>query len=61
MPAAVIREPGELRTGVLSELLARKGPALIDARIDASTRLRGAGRVEALQHMSMLAQSSEAV
>jgi acetolactate synthase-1/2/3 large subunit len=59
MPAAVIREPGELCGRVLGELLGRKGPALIDARIDASTRLRGAGRVEALQHMSMLPQRAD--
>jgi acetolactate synthase-1/2/3 large subunit len=60
MPAAVIREPGERCGKVLAELLQRKGPALIDARIDATTRLRGAGRVEALQHMSMLPVRHEA-
>jgi acetolactate synthase-1/2/3 large subunit len=59
MPAAVIREPGQLSGKVLDELLTRKGPALIDARIDASTRLRGAGRVESLQHMSMLPQRAD--
>jgi acetolactate synthase-1/2/3 large subunit len=59
MPAAVIREPGELCGKALGELLKRNGPALIDARIDPSTRLRGAGRVEALQHMSMLPQRVE--
>jgi acetolactate synthase-1/2/3 large subunit len=56
MPALVIREPGELCAKALHDLLGRGGPALIDARIDANTRLRGAGRVEALQHMSMSPQ-----
>jgi hypothetical protein len=31
---------------------------LIDVRIDPSQRIRGGGRVEALQHMSMLSQGS---
>jgi len=57
MPAALVQAPGELDRDLVSDLLASGGPALIDARIDASVRIRGGGRVEALQHMSMLSQS----
>jgi acetolactate synthase-1/2/3 large subunit len=59
MPAAVVREPGELDEALVASLLAHGGPALIDARIDASVRIRGGGRVEALQHMSMLSEASK--
>src|SRR5580658_269917 len=52
MPAAVVSEAGEVDRGLVEELMASGGPALIDARIDASQRIRGGGRVEALQHMS---------
>jgi acetolactate synthase-1/2/3 large subunit len=54
MPSAVVTEPGELTSGLVESLQVLGGPALIDARIDASHRIRGGGRVEALQHMSML-------
>jgi acetolactate synthase-1/2/3 large subunit len=57
MPAAKITKPGELSPALVSRLLASGGPALLDVRIDASVRIRGGGRVEALQHMSMLSQS----
>jgi acetolactate synthase-1/2/3 large subunit len=57
MPAQVIERPGSLTRFNLEALLAHGGPALLDARIDASTRIRGGGRVEALQHMSMLSQA----
>jgi acetolactate synthase I/II/III large subunit len=56
MPAAVVSRPGEIDRGLLDHLLGQGGPALIDARIDASAQIRGGGRVEALQHMSMLSQ-----
>jgi acetolactate synthase I/II/III large subunit len=55
MPSLVVHAPGEIDAHTCAELLA-DGPALIDARIDASVRIRGGGRVEALQHMSMLSQ-----
>jgi acetolactate synthase-1/2/3 large subunit len=58
MPAAVVSRPGELTRTLVDSLLASGGPALIDARIDASRRIRGAGRVEALQHMSMSSQET---
>ncbi len=54
MPAAQVTRPGQLDAALVDGLLAHGGPALIDARIDARVRLRGGGRVEALQHMSML-------
>lgn len=60
MPAAVVTHPGEASAGLIEELMAHGGPALIDARIDASQRIRGGGRVEALQHMSMLSQETAA-
>lgn len=61
MPSAVVRAPGELDARLVRELLSHGGPALIDARIDASTRIRGGGRVEALQHMSMLSQEGKGI
>jgi acetolactate synthase-1/2/3 large subunit len=54
VPAAVISGPGELTKGLVDSLFALGGPALIDARIDPTARIRGGGRVEALQHMSMM-------
>jgi thiamine pyrophosphate-dependent acetolactate synthase large subunit-like protein len=53
LPAAVIASPGELTRDLVDRLLAH-GPALLDARIDPAVRIRGGGRVEALQRMSML-------
>jgi acetolactate synthase-1/2/3 large subunit len=57
MPAEVVSQPGTLTRFSVNKLLEHGGPALIDARIDASVRIRGGGRVEALQHMSMLSQA----
>ncbi|MFT3922312.1 MAG: thiamine pyrophosphate-binding protein [Myxococcales bacterium] len=59
MPAAKITKPAELSPALVWRLLASGGPALLDVRIDASVRIRGGGRVEALQHMSMLSQSKQ--
>jgi acetolactate synthase I/II/III large subunit len=56
MPACRITQAGEVTPQLVRDLLSQGGPALLDARIDASARIRGGGRVEALQHMSMLAQ-----
>ncbi len=61
MPAAVVAHPGEASAGLIEELMAHGGPALIDARIDASQRNRGGGRVEALQQMSMLSRPTAAI
>jgi len=54
LPAVVVRRPGEIDRRLVEDLLGGGGPALIDARIDSGVRIRGGGRVEALQHMSML-------
>jgi acetolactate synthase-1/2/3 large subunit len=54
MPAAIVSRPGELHRGLVSSLLANGGPALLDVRADAEVRIRGGGRVEVLQHMSVL-------
>jgi thiamine pyrophosphate-dependent acetolactate synthase large subunit-like protein len=54
MPAAIISEPGQLTAEMIRSMLSRGGPALLDVRADADVRIRGGGRVEALQHMSLL-------
>jgi acetolactate synthase-1/2/3 large subunit len=61
MPAVVVSQPGQIDRALVCELLATGGPALIDARIDPGVRIRGGGRVEALQHMSMLSRTEGAV
>jgi acetolactate synthase I/II/III large subunit len=58
MPAAVVTGAGELTRELVDSLCGLGGPALIDARIDPTLRIRGGGRVEALQHMSMLSMST---
>jgi hypothetical protein len=58
MPGTVVTDPGQVNRALIEELQADGGPALIDARIDASQRIVGGGRVEALQHMSMLSGRS---
>jgi len=58
MPAVVVDRPGQLDSALVGTLRAGRGPALIDARIDATARIRGGGRVEALQQMSVLSQAS---
>ena len=55
MPAAIIEGPGQITPSLLRELRPFGGPVLLDIRIDRESRIRGGGRVEALQHMSMLA------
>lgn len=52
LPSVRVHRPGEITSEMLDRLTVN-GPALLDIRIDASVRVRGAGRVEALQHMSM--------
>lgn len=58
LPSVKVTGPGEV-TQELVESLLKDGPGLIDARIDASIRIRGGGRVESLQHMSMLSRAQE--
>jgi acetolactate synthase-1/2/3 large subunit len=54
IPSARITAPGEITAELLAELMAGDGPTVLDIRIDRDLRIRGGGRVEALQHMSML-------
>jgi acetolactate synthase-1/2/3 large subunit len=54
VPSARIDAPGDINAARLDRLTAHGGPALLDIRIDRDLRIRGGGRVEALQHMSML-------
>jgi acetolactate synthase-1/2/3 large subunit len=58
MPGAVIDHPGEITPSLLTHLRPFGGPLLLDIRIDRESRIRGGGRVEALQHMSMLANGA---
>jgi acetolactate synthase-1/2/3 large subunit len=60
MPSRRIVAPGQVSRRTVEELLRLGGPALLDVRIDAQTRIRGGGRVEALQHMSMLGNAQVA-
>lgn len=59
MPAISVSQPGEITAELIEQLQLEGGPALIDVRIDPSVRIRGGGRVEALQHMSMLSHSKQ--
>jgi acetolactate synthase-1/2/3 large subunit len=52
IPGVRINLPGELSAERLNLLLSRRLPVVLDMRIDPNVRLNGAGRVEALQHMS---------
>jgi len=49
---ARIDRPGQITRALLDDLLA-SGPAVLDIRQDASTRIRGDGRIEAIRQMSM--------
>jgi hypothetical protein len=49
----VVSRAGEIDRALVRELLSDGGPALIDVRIDPACRIRGGGRVEALQRMSI--------
>jgi acetolactate synthase-1/2/3 large subunit len=52
MPGARIDRPGQITRELIDELSAPGLPVVLDIRHDPSVRIRGAGRVEALQHMS---------
>ena len=56
MPGVRINHPGEITGAMLDRLGAAGLPVVLDIRIDRDVRLRGGGRNEALQHMSMLAK-----
>lgn len=52
IPSIVIEKPGQITADLVSALMASGGPALLDIRHDPNVRIKGAGRVEALQQMS---------
>ena len=54
VPSAIIDAPGQIDAVLIDRLLDHGGPGVLDIRIDREVRMRGGGRVEALQHMSML-------
>jgi acetolactate synthase-1/2/3 large subunit len=49
-----VNHPGELTAARLDRLTDGGGPIVLDMRIDRNVRLKGAGRVEALRHMSVV-------
>ena len=57
LAAATVHRP-DCIPGLLERFQRDRRPALLDIRIDRDVRIRGAGRVEALQHMSMLAKAA---
>jgi acetolactate synthase-1/2/3 large subunit len=54
MAGVRINHPGEITRERLEQLASNRVPIVLDIRIDRSVRLKGGGRNEALQHMSML-------
>lgn len=52
IPAMRIDHPGQITAELLNKLTPNGGPAVLDIRHDPQVRMRGAGRVEALQQMS---------
>lgn len=61
IPAAVIDRPGQITAQLVDSLMAPGGPALLDIRHDRDVRIRGAGRVEALQQMSAVAGTTSTI
>jgi acetolactate synthase-1/2/3 large subunit len=53
VPSARINHPGEITPSLVTALL-RRGPAVLDIRIDRQQRLKGGGRNESLQRMASL-------
>jgi acetolactate synthase-1/2/3 large subunit len=56
---ACIRAPGEITRELINELTSNGSPCVLDIRHDASIRIRGDGRIEALRQMSMTANNGE--
>lgn len=56
MQAKTIKNVNEINVQMIEGLMKDRKPALLDVKIDPSVRVKGGGRVEALQHMSMLSQ-----
>ena len=59
LPSQLVDGPGQVTASLVDSLLAHGGPGLLDVRIDSSVRIRGGGRIEALQRMSMLSSNTE--
>jgi len=57
LPAATVHAPDRIPE-LLQAFQQERRPALLDIRIDRDVRIRGGGRVESLQHMSMLASAA---
>jgi len=57
LAAATVHGPDHIPE-LLRRFQRERRPALLDIRIDREVRIRGGGRVEALQHMSMLASAA---
>ncbi|MBZ0121897.1 MAG: hypothetical protein K8H88_33195, partial [Sandaracinaceae bacterium] len=55
---ARIDEPGQIDRALLCSALA-EGPLVLDIRQDASIRIRGEGRIEAIRQMSLLQSGGE--
>lgn len=53
IPGLRVNHPGELTAARIDRLTADGGPLVLDMRIDRDVRLKGAGRVESLQQMSV--------
>jgi len=56
VPSRTIVRGGELTALTLAQLTSAGGPVVLDFRLDPEIRIRGGGRVEALQQMSLLAK-----
>lgn len=54
IPSLAVDSPDQLSAGLMSKLLQSGGPSVLDLRIDRDVRIRGAGRVEALQQMQLV-------
>lgn len=50
-----INHPGEITPALLRHMRSARVPTILDIRIDRDVRVKGGGRNEALQHMSMAA------
>ena len=55
VPGVRIERPGQITFELMSALFDARTPAVLDIRIDREVQLQS-GRIEALQHMSMLAE-----
>jgi acetolactate synthase-1/2/3 large subunit len=49
-----IERPGQITRALIADLVREQAPAILDIRIDRDVSMKGSGRNEALQHMSML-------